>query len=340
LLAPIALAVILSVLFRPAVRWMERIRLPTAVASAVVVLGIIAALVAAGFALAGPLRGWVIQAPQSLAAAEQRLARVRKPVQKIAEATNHLTQAGTGSSPSTGPTTAPTTTPSDGGGGAEPASAPQPAQSASVAVRFLGSTSRILGEIAEVLLLLYLILASSSAFREKLVRSLPGGDDKRIAREVVHQSESIVARYMIVTAMINLGQAVVVAVVMWWIGMPTPLLWGVFTFVLEFVPYLGGALLIILLTMTALAMFDSVGKILLPGAAYLLITTLQNNLVSPVAYGNRLKLNPVAVFIGVLFWWFVWGVLGAFLAVPILAIAKITTKRIERLRAIAEFLGD
>ena len=95
-----------------------------------------------------------------------------------------------------------------------------------------------------------------------------------------------------------------------------------------------------MLLTTAAASFDGVGHILLPPAAYLLITTLQNNVVSPIAYGNRLKLNPVAVLIGVLFWWFLWGIPGAFVAVPILATIKIIADRTEQFRALGEFLGE
>jgi predicted PurR-regulated permease PerM len=73
------------------------------------------------------------------------------------------------------------------------------------------------------------------------------------------------------------------------------------------------------LAIVGLATFDSIPHALAPPGTYLLITTIQNNVVSPYAYGNHLKLNPVAVLIGVLLWWFLWGVPGAFLAVPIVA---------------------
>ena len=80
------------------------------------------------------------------------------------------------------------------------------------------------------------------------------------------------------------------------------------TVVLEFVPYLGAVLMMAALTITSIAAFDSVGRILAPPAAYLIVTTIQNNVVSPLAYGNGLKLNPVAVLLGVILWWFLWGI--------------------------------
>jgi predicted PurR-regulated permease PerM len=98
--------------------------------------------------------------------------------------------------------------------------------------------------------------------------------------------------------------------------------------------------MITMLAVTAFATFDGLGHILAVPGSYLIITTLQNNIVSPLAYGDRLKLNPVAVLVGVLFWWFVWGIPGAFLAVPIVATVKIVADRSESLKPVGEFLGE
>ena len=110
------------------------------------------------------------------------------------------------------------------------------------------------------------------------------------------------------------------------------------TILLEFIPYLGGAVLVGLLTGSALGSFPAIGQALLMPASYLVITTLQNNVVSPLLYGKRLKLNAVAVLVAVIFWGGLWGVLGAFLAVPILASAKILCDHIEALAPIGKFL--
>jgi predicted PurR-regulated permease PerM len=127
---------------------------------------------------------------------------------------------------------------------------------------------------------------------------------------------------------------------MWLIGMPNPMLWGVLTFGFEFIPYLGGAVMVGLLTIVAFTTFDSLGHTLAAPGAYLAITTIQNNLVSPLVYGNRLRLNPAAVLISVLFWWTLWGVVGAFIAVPVIAAVKILGDHVPRLRTLGELLGD
>ena len=190
------------------------------------------------------------------------------------------------------------------------------------------------------MLLLYLLLASGDLFRTSWSSSCPAArPDNAVAGEVVHEAEAVVLRYLVLNAVINGGQAVVIALVMWWLRMPSPMFWGVFTFVLEFVPYLGA-------TSWWRCWRSSPSRRSRPSAAgrcrrrVPLITTLQNNVVSPYAYGSRLKLNPVAVLVGVLFWWFVWGIPGAFLAVPIVATMKIIADRTRGLEAVGEFLGE
>jgi predicted PurR-regulated permease PerM len=327
-LIPIAFAMCLNALLRPVVRGMEKLRVPAPAGAAAVVLAIMALMLASGWLLAGPIKGWVRKAPQSLDAAEAKLARYRGPMQQVSDVADKIERVTQG--PSTQPSPAP-----------QAAQPVQPAvgQPPGVATRFLGTTTKIVGGITEVLLLLYLILAGGGMFLDKLVRLLPRRD-KQGASDVVHESEAVVLRYIWVTAVINLCQGALIVLVMWWLKMPTPVLWGIFTFVLEFVPYLGAAAMIGLLSITAFATFDSIGHILLAPGCYLVITTLQNNLVSPIAYGNGLKLNPVAVLIGVIFWWFVWGIPGAFLAVPILATIRIVALRHEILKPVAEFLGE
>jgi predicted PurR-regulated permease PerM len=167
-----------------------------------------------------------------------------------------------------------------------------------------------------------------------------GPREKAEATKVVQETESVIVRYIVVTALINAGQAVAVALALWAMKMPGAWIWGLLCFVLEFIPYLGGTLMVALLSITAFAAFDGVGRALAAPASYLLITTIQNNVVSPYLYGNRLKLNPVAVLVAVIVWWFLWGTAGAFLAVPIIATAKVIADRVENLTPLAEFLGE
>jgi predicted PurR-regulated permease PerM len=320
---PIVFAFLLNAVFRPPVRAMEAMRVPAPAGAAVVVLALIAAFLALGYALAGPISNGVAKAPEHFAAAQTKLEKIREPVQKVSAAADQLQHV------ADGPTTAPSA-----------ASAPAPASGPGLLAEALGTTTRFAGAVVGVLLLLYLLLASGDLFFQKLVKVMPRWRDKKAAVETVNDVQSVVMRYLLVTLFINLGQAAIVALVLWLLHMPNPLLWGALTVLLEFIPYLGATIMIALLTIVAFATFDSLGHILLVPGSYLLVTTLQNNVVSPIAYGKRLKLNPVAVLVGVLFWWFLWGIPGAFLAVPIVATIKIVADRTERFAAVGEFLGE
>jgi predicted PurR-regulated permease PerM len=156
----------------------------------------------------------------------------------------------------------------------------------------------------------------------------------------LQDAESVVRHYLVVTAIINAGQGVTVALVMLLIGLPNPLLWGLMTFAFEFLPYLGGVFMMALLAISAFATFDSIGHVLLAPGAYLAITTIQNNAVSPFAYGNRLKLNPVVVLLATLIGWFLWGVTGAFVAIPVLAATKVLADHADPGSGLAKVLGE
>jgi predicted PurR-regulated permease PerM len=122
--------------------------------------------------------------------------------------------------------------------------------------------------------------------------------------------------------------------------MPNPLLWGVMVVVLEFIPYIGAAAMVAILTLAALTVYDSVGRALLVPAVFIAINLVQGNLISPLLLGNRLTLNPVAIFVGLGFWFWIWGIPGAFMAVPLLAAFKIFCDHIESLAPVGEFLGQ
>ena len=122
--------------------------------------------------------------------------------------------------------------------------------------------------------------------------------------------------------------------------MPNPLLWGALAGLAEFVPYLGATAMVITLSLAGLVTFPQLGHAMLVPGAYLAVNLVQANFVTPTVLGRRLTLNPVAILLGLVFWWWLWGVGGAFIAVPILATFKIFCDHIEALAPIGEFLGE
>lgn len=314
---PLFMAAVFTALLRPVVRALERARLPTAIAATLVVLTSLALLAGAVYAFSGPVSTWVSDAPRIAATARHKLGSIvgrDGPLAGVLQEDSARGEAGQGGA-----------SPPGGGG---------------LASKAFGTTTSLVATFVEVLLLVWFLLASGTLFQRKLLHVLPLPWEKRAALDVLDQTESVVSGYLFTTLLINLGQGAAVALAMWLIGVPTPLLWGMMTVAAEFIPYLGATAMLLLLTAVGLATFPDALHVLMPPGAYLLISTLQNNLVSPVAYGRRLKLNPVAVLVGVMVWWTLWGVAGAFLAVPIVATAKVLGDRLHGLEALGEFLGD
>jgi predicted PurR-regulated permease PerM len=343
---PIAFAMMLNAVFRPVVRGLQRLHVPAWVGALLVVLGLVGVIVAGIVALKAPMKHWIEQVPQSFDAAERKLDRIREPARKVADVANRIEQNAhnlAATQPTTQPSAGNPNASASGPGAATPPPTQQPAevspQPPGMFSDVLGTTTAILGGIVEVLVLLMLILAGGGMFFDKLVKVLHNPEHRTAAGRIVHKANRAVLRYLAVTAIINVGQGAIVAVAMWWLGMPAPLVWGALTVVLEFIPYLGATVMIVLLSIVALATLDG-WKILAAPGSYLLITSIQNNVVSPLAYGRGFKLNPVAVLVGVLFWWFIWGTPGAFLAVPILATMKVIADNIESLKGVGEFMGD
>jgi predicted PurR-regulated permease PerM len=366
---PLGLALVFTALLRPVVRALEKVRVPTGLAATVVVLGMIAALVGVGIAVSAPVQSWSRQVPASMKKAQEKLRGLihsidpsavmgggaqgqpahgqstnSPPAAQQTPATHPAPAAASGSAqqPATASaqpsgTSGETSQEKGGSGGGQGL----PSSTVSgVAARAFGITTSLLTGLLEVLLLTWFLLASGDMFVRKLVNVMPHVTEKKRAVSVVHETEQVVSRYLVVTLLINLGQGAAVGLAMWGLGMPSPVLWGMMTVLLEFIPYLGGLTMVLLLSLIGLASFDTAGRALLAPGAYLLITTLQNNLVSPFAYGSRLKLNPVAVMLGVMVWYALWGVPGAFLAVPIVATAKVMADRVPGLHALGEFLGE
>jgi len=323
-LIPIVFALLLSFLFSPVVRALTRIRIPAPVGAGLVILVILGVIGSGAFGLSGSIRDWAASAPQTLAAAEAKLGKLVRPLQRAsntAEQVAHAAATAAGSS-----------------GGNKPAQVV--VQGPSLAARAFGTTQRSVASVLEVLILLYFLLAAGDLFLQKLIKVLPNLGEKRKAVQIARQTESAISTYLLTAAAVNIGEGVVVAGVMYLWKMPDPPLWGALVALFEFIPYLGALALVVILAVAALATFDNVGHALLVPASFLLINLIQGNFVSPLLLGHRLSLNPVALFVGLAFWVWIWGIPGAFIAVPLLATFKIFCDHIESLASVGEFLGQ
>lgn len=315
---PIALAVILKFLLDPVVRWLGRFRLKPPLAGAVVLVGLLALLIGGTARLSTPVQEWLTRAPRTLDQAGRRMRTLLRPVEQVNRAAEQVHDA---------------TTPASDGTQEVVIRGPRLSET------LFGTTTVLLVGAAETLLLLYFLLASGDLFLLKLVRVLPVLGDKKTAVTIARETEASISAYLGAVCLLNLGLGVFVALAMWALGMPNPLLWGVAAALLEFLPYLGALAMMVILTVVALVTFPDLGRALLVPATYAVINLVQSNVLSPMLMAKRLTLNPVALLVGLLFWYWIWGVGGAFLAVPMLAALKILSDHVERLAPVGEFLG-
>jgi predicted PurR-regulated permease PerM len=207
-----------------------------------------------------------------------------------------------------------------------------------LAERLFGTTESIVAGAIEVVVLLYFLLASGERLLQKIARLLRHRRNREDTVAIAREAEASISRYLITQSAINLGEGIVVAGAMALIGVPNPLIWGACTALVEFVPYVGAAVLAGVLTLVGITTFDSPARIALVPGVFLAIVGLVANFVTPHVLGRNLLLSPLAVFVGLVFWSWIWGVPGIFLAVPILATFRIVCDRVESLKPIGALL--
>lgn len=323
-LLPIVFATLLNFLISPLVRLLARVKIDPPFGAGIIIVALLAVVGLSGYELAGPTQRLAASAPHTLEVAEGKLRKLMRPLERASRTAQQVASAAAATA--------------DGG--------PTPAkptavvvQGPSVLTRVFGTTQRVAGFVLEVVILLYFLLAAGDLFLQKLIKVLPSRGEKRLAVQIARETETSISTYLLTTSLVNLCEGAVVAGVMYLWGMPSPLLWGALTVLFEFIPYLGAAAMIALLSVGALTVFDNVGHALLIPLSYLAINIVQGQFVSPLLLGHRLELNPVALFVGLAFWFWVWGIPGAFIAVPLVATFKIFCDNIEVLAFIGEFLG-
>ena len=319
-LLPIVIALLLDLLFSPVVRAFTRWGIGAPLGAAVVVLGLIALVSFSVYELSTPVQRWATEAPKTLATAESKMKKLLKPLERVRRTAEQVETA--------------TST------GAPPQTTEVVVRGPGLVARVFGTTQRFVAGSLEVLILLYFLLAAGDLFLQKLVKVLPQLGDKRTAVQIARKAESSISTYLITALAMNVGEGIVVGIVLYFLGMPSPVLWGAMVALLEFIPYLGAATITVVLAIAALTTFDSVPHALLVPAAFIAINLLQANVISPLLFSRRLTLNPVALFVGLAFWWWIWGIPGAFVAVPLMATLKIFCDHIDTLAPIGEFLGQ
>jgi predicted PurR-regulated permease PerM len=296
------------------------VRIPEPLSALLIILTLLGTLSLGAYRLSDPAAEWIQKAPESLSGVRAKLQRIMRPVQGVQETTKEIEKM--------------TTLGKD-------------EEAAAVEIKKPGLGEVVLSRAKNFLLaggvtlvLLYFLLASGDMFLLKLVKILPTLENKKRAVEIYRQIEADVSTYLAVVTLINIGFGCIIGSSMYLLGMPNPLLWGVMAAVLAYIPYLGSLIGIGTVTVVAILTFDDIFRIIMVPSIYFALDTVEANLVTPMILGRRLALNPVVIFVWLIFCGWIWGVTGALLAVPLLAIIKIISDQVEQLAPIGEFLGS
>ena len=316
-LLPIAVAILLDFLLSPVVRWLRRLNIPEPISAALVLLSLLGVMGVTAYNLAAPAAQWMQRGPEGMAEVRRKFETLRRPVEQVTQAAQQVQNA-TGQQ-STTPTVK--------------------VQGQTFASRIFGGTLNMLAFALSVLFLTYFLLASGDLFLQKLIRVLPQFRDKKRAVSIAREIEAQVSTYILSTTAVNTGLGIVTAIAVGLLGLPNPALWGLVVALLNYMPYVGAIASMALLGLAALLTFDTVGRAIVVPVVFWAINMVESNLVTPLVLSHRLQLNTVALFIGMTFWWFVWGIPGALMAVPMMAVIKIFCDHFDSLAPVGEFLG-
>lgn len=317
---PIVLALVLNLLFQPGMRTLEDLHVPRGLAALLLILVFFGAIVAIGAAVSGPATEWATKLPDGIPRLQERLKFLSQPVATLQTFLQQI----------------------DGfvSGGGSPRAEGGGSGSAIAAMLFTGTT-HFASSFFETLLILFFLLVSGNTFLKRTVEILPSFKGKRQAVELSQQVEANISMYLVTITIMNLAVGVATGLAMWLVGLGDPVLWGVTAFFLNFVPIMGPLFGVGIFLLAGLLVLDPLWMAMMPAVLYLAIHVVEGEIVTPMLLARRFTLNPVLVIISLIFWFWMWGVPGAILAVPMLAITKIVCDGIRPLAAIGHFLsGD
>ena len=333
---PLMLGVMISYALSPPVNLMQKWRIPRAIGAAVLLLGIVGGTGSLVYSLSDDAAKLIETLPD--AAQKIRLARLKErgtsegTMEKVQKTATQLEQA------------------------ASETGAPAPAAPSGVTrvqiekpklnvkdYLWMGTKGAVgfAGQLTMVLFLAYFMLVSGDTFRRKLVRITgPTLSKKKITLQVLDEITDQIQRYLLVQIFTSILVGVVTWLAFLWIGLEHAAIWGIAAGVFNTIPYLGPVIVTGGTALVAFLQFGTIGMALLVAGISLVITSLEGYLLTPWLTGRASRMNPVVVFVSVLFWGWLWGVWGLLLGVPIIMIIKAVCDRVEDLKPIGELLGD
>ena len=322
-LIPVVLAFFIALTFRPAVRRLAQYHVPPWAAATCFAVVLLVAILAAAYLASGPISGWIADAP---GIQRQFLDKVRTIKDHVSGLINLSEQIQEASTP-------------DNGAGVQEVVVKESGL-LSMLTLAAGRPVYYLAMLSGALVIAVFLMASGDLFYSKLIHVLPTLSEKKTALRIVYDVEREVSAYLLTVTVINAGFAMTVAAVFHAFGMPTPFLWALLAFILNYIPYIGPITGVGLAALISTTFFPSLELAALPPLAYAALIGIETQIVTPLFLGRRLQLNSVSILLALAFWAWAWGVAGIVVAVPLLVTLRVFCSHVPQLSAIGEFLGS
>ena len=319
---PIMLAVVLKLLLQPTMDFLRnRLRIPAELAALLLIICLFVFIATVLFAISGPASAWISKLPEVLPLLKQKLGVLREPIDYLQGMFKELEEVA--ASPAQG------------------ASVPTVAVKDPTAItsRLAWSTISILTRLLSTFVILFFLLAAGDRLLRGLIEVLPRFSDKRQAVDIAGEIQKQIGGYLLIITLMNTVVGVLTGLAMWSCGLGDPILWGVAAFLLNYVPIIGPLVGVGIFLLAGIVALEWPWSALLPAGLYLLIHIAEGEIITPLLLAKRFTLNPVVVIVSLFFWHALWGVPGALLAVPLVAMFKIASDRIEVLRPAGHIIG-
>jgi len=319
LILPVLLAMFLALIGNPIIRALQRVYLPRFVGALLVLVVGLAGTVALGSQLIEPAGEWVRQVPREMRQLTPKLREMAQPMQEANEAAQDIARAA--------------------GGEKE-----RPVEVVRTEVndpyKALTSTPKLLASVLAVVLLTFFFMVYGESLQRNAIALLPGRHEKRVTVDILQSIEREISRYVLTISLINavVGLAFAGALYLLDVPLQEALLWGTMAFFLNFAPYVGPLIGIIIMLVMGFVAFDDLWQSLLPAGIYLLLHTIEGQFITPIVLGRRMALSPLILILALMLFGWLWGIIGLLLAVPLLVCVKLVLSRIEGLQGWSSLL--
>ena len=320
LFLPVLLAMFFALVGNPIIRQLQRIWIPRFVAALLVIVLGIAGTYLLGRQLVAPAAEWVRQVPSQMHDLAPRLRTLVKPVREANKAAENIARAAGGENP-TAPVQVVKTEVND-------------------PYKALTATPRLVTSVLAVVLLTFFFMVYGQSLQRNALALLPSRQQKRITVDILQSIEHEISRYMLTITVINTLFGLVFAAVLIYLQVPLDeaLLWGTMAAVLNFAPYVGPLIGIMIMLVMGFVAFHDPLHAMLPAGIYLGLHTLEGQIVTPIVLGRRMALSPLVLILGLMVFGWMWGIIGLLLAVPLLVCVKLVLAKIEGLEGWAKLL--